>query len=1053
MILRKLMKPKWQHRKAKIRLSEVKNNLDDPAILGEIAQNDEAAEVRQVAVRKINDLNLLYQIAQHDTDSSVREIAERQLKQLLCCQKDDCPALETRLNWINETNDAAEQFAYLAENGPEVELRMAAIEKVQREGLLGDIAINDSNGQIRLTAIEKVTQKSTLERVVKAARNNDKRVSRRAQEKIEEIERPAQVRAECDEICASLESLEQQLETSFRELDDSKLKVANTEFKRLQERWQKLAAEADTERKTRFDNVQQAVMAVFDKYQQAKIAAEKREQARAPLRAAKQSLCEQMEALLIELKKYQRLGEEDVKAFNQKISVLQIRWAEIQALDEFAEEQWQARFDRLFQAVQKRQNQLQDYDKTASELEAICLKAETLLDKTNSLKEEPLKKLQARWKDVSPQAQVLPFFNDLNKRFSKTWEALEKRLQKQNVQGSKTLQQLNKLLKEIEVVLERGELKTVIPLEQQARELFDSLLSKTDKKLERRFQNCNAKINELRSWQNWGNKLEREKLCEQMESLLESDDPANLVPPLEEAQSAWKRLGASGYSRALWERFNQARQSAYIRYREYLCLEMENLLEHAEKDPENAAKIIRQAQNTWKNLGSQGNSQALWERFNNASQTAYEPCNVHFNLKSQERQQHFLEKQAICDSLEQFSQQTDWKVTDWKEVYRFVREMDNKWREIGPTDRKHKKVVQQRFQAAMQVLELQLKEERQRNCHSRIQLMLQVESVANQLLAFIKAQPADNDDDKEVKKRIEVKTNEAIEEVKKLQEQWQVTVPGERKVERQFWTSFRSACDVVFDQRKQQQEAHKKQFQAYLDSKIALCEQVEAYLEEDAIKTAIGQMKKCQEAWNNIRADWKKLDSNTLRRKAKTSEAVDDRFAKACEQVEKQYYAQLGAERRQQLDRLKQKAALCVELEQAETVDGLSTVQAAWAEIPPLENADLEAVIEQRFQQACTGDPKLSGEALKNKENLCLRLEILAGIDSPPDAAKARLAYQVARLSAAMGGGDIEESREPQVEAEEIEQSWYLSGAAPSDQTARLEQRFRKACEAFYLGK
>ncbi len=1047
MILSKLIKPKWQHRKPNIRQSEVKNNLDDPAILGEIAQNDEAAEVRQAAVRKINDLNLLYQIAQHDTDSTVREIAERQLKQLLCCQKDDCPALETRLNWIKETNDAAEQFAYLAENGPEVELRMAAIEKVEREGLLGDIAINDSNGQIRLTAIEKVTQKSTLERVVKAARNNDKRVSRRAREKIDEIERPGQVRAECDEICASLESLEQRLETSFREIDDSKLKVANTEFKRLQERWQKIAAEADTERQTRFDNVQQAVLAIFDKYQQAKIAAEKREQARAPLRAAKQSLCEKMEALLIELKKYQRLGGEDIKAFNQRISVLQIRWAEIQALDEFAEEQWQARFDRLFQAVQKRQNQLQDYDKTASTLEDLCLKAETLLDKTDKLKADQLKKWKARWNEVSAQAQELPFFNDLNKRFSKTWDALEKRLQKQNVQGTKTRQELNKLLKEIEDVLERGELKTLIPLEQQARELFESLDdSKTDKKLERRFQNCNAKINELRSWQNWGNKLEREKLCEQMESLLESDDPANLVPLLEKAQTAWKRLGASGYSRSLWDRFNQARQSAYIRYREYLCLEMENLLEHAEKDPENAAKLIRQAQNTWKDLGGQGNSQVLWERFNNARQTAYEPCRVYFNLKSQEREKHLLEKQAICDSLEQFAQETDWEVADWKEVYRFVREMDKKWREIGPTDRKHKKGVQQRFQAAMQVLELQLKDERQRNCHSRIHLMLQVESVANQLQAFIKAQPAD---DKEVKKRIEVKTNEAIEEVKKLQAQWQVTVPGERRVEREFWTSFRSACDVVFDQRKQQQEAHKKQFQAYLDSKIALCEQVEACLEQDAIKTAIGQMKKCQEEWNNIKADWKNLDRNTLRRKAKTSEAVDDRFAKACEQVEKQYYAQLGAERREQLDRLKQKAALCVELEQAETLDGLSTVQAAWAEIPPLENADLEAAIERRFQQACTGAPKVSEDALKNKENLCIRLEILAGIDSPPEAAKARLAHQVARLSAAMGGAELEESREPQVEAEEIEQSWYLSGAAPSDQTARLEQRFRKACEAF----
>jgi len=1041
MILSKFVKPKWQHRNPKIRQSEIKNNLDEPAILGELAQNDEAAEVRQAAVIKINDLNLLHQITQHDTDGNVREIAEQRLKQLLCCQKGDSPALETRLNWINKTNNA-EQLAYVAENGSEVELRMAAIEKVEREGLLGDIAINDSNGQVRLAAIEKVTQKSTLERVVKAARNHDKRVSKRAREKIEEIERPEQVRAECENICASLESLAQRLQTS---LDDSKFKLANTEFKRLQERWQNIAAEADTENQTRFDKALQAVNTVFDNYQQAKLAEEKREQARAPLRAAKQSLCERMEALFTDLKKYQRLGEEDAKAFNQQISVLQIRWAEIQALDEFAEKQWQARFDRLFESVQKRQNRLQDYDKTASELEAICLKAETWLENTDKLKEGQLNQLQAQWKKVSlPAAQELPLFNDLNQRFTKTWQTLEKRLQKQNVQAAKTQQQLKKLLQEIEVVLERGELKTLIPLEQQARDLFNKLekLSKTDNKLEKRFQNCKAKINQLRSWQSWGNRLERQKLCEQMESLLEYDDPANIVPLIKETYHAWKRLGGSGSSQELWERFNQARQSAYERYREYLCLEMENLLEHAKNDPEDAAKRIRQAQNTWKDLEGQGNSEALWERFNNACNAAYEPCRVHFNIKSQEREQHLLDKQAICARLEEFAQTTDWEVADWKEAYRFVREMDKNWRDIGPTDRKHKKELQQRFKAARQVLELHLDEERQRNCHFRVHLMLQVEGVANQLDKFIKAQPAD---DIEASKRIEVKTNEAIEEVKKLQAQWQVTVPGDRRIEGDFWTSFRSACDVVFDQRKQQQQAHKKQFQAYLNSKIALCERVEA-LEEGA---SIAQLKKCREEWNNIWGDWKNLESRVWRRKAKASEAVDERFAKACEQVEKQYNAQLGTERRQQLDRLKQKAALCVELEQAETLDGLSSVQAAWAEIPPLEDADLEAAIEQRFQQACTGEPRVSEDALKNQENLCIRMEILAGIESPPDAAQARLSHQVSRLSAAMTGGDGGEI-EPKAEAEEIEQSWYLSGAAPSDQTARLEQRFRKACEAFY---
>jgi hypothetical protein len=256
---------------------------------------------------------------------------------------------------------------------------MAAIEKVvERDGVLGNIAINDTNGKIRLLAVEKLTQKSTLERVVKGARNSDKRVSRRAREKLDEIERPLQLRAKCEEICASLDSLEQRLSSETSQIDDSKLKLANAEFKRLQESWQALAAEADTECQTRFDKAQQAVMAVFENYQQAQLAAQAREQARAPLRAAKQALCDQMEALLIDFKKRQRLDGED-----EQLNALQSQWAETQALDDPAEEQqWQARFERIAQSVQKRQNQLQAYHKTASQMEAVCLKAETLLNKT-----------------------------------------------------------------------------------------------------------------------------------------------------------------------------------------------------------------------------------------------------------------------------------------------------------------------------------------------------------------------------------------------------------------------------------------------------------------------------------------------------------------------------------------------------------------------------------------------------------------------------------------------------------------------------------------------
>ena len=121
--------------------------------------------------------------------------------------------------------------------------------------------------------------------------------------------------------------------------------------------------------------------------------------------------------------------------------------------------------------------------------------------------------------------------------------------------------------------------------------------------------------------------------------------------------------------------------------------------------------------------------------------------------------------------------------------------------------------------------------------------------------------------------------------------------------------------------------------------------------------------------------------------------------------------------------------------------------------MPKLQDVDLETAIELRFQQACTatltGTQNVSADSLKEKEILCVRLEILAGIDSPPEATSTRLAYQVTRLSAAMSDGE-RESKNSQDEVEKIEQHWYLSHAVSPEQTRSLEERFKKACEAFY---
>jgi len=1077
-----IKKPKWQHRNPDIRQIEIEN-LDDPQILKDVAQNDEAPEVRQAALHKINDLTVLDQIAQHDTNNKVRELAEHRLKQLLCGQKNDSPALETRLSWVKDTTDT-ERLAYIAEHGLEVELRLAAISLLEREGLLGDIAINDPISEVRIAAVTKLTQKSTLERVYKATRSRDKRVSRLARDKldevIEQLERPERVRTESEAICTKLESLErrltsdslnQKLAQSLIEYSKA-LKQDHAEFKRLQERWQAIAAEAPSDCQTRFTNAQQSVMASLSNHQQTLEAEQQREQAVAPLRAAKKELCEQIESVLIDLKNSQRLGNEDQKTFDQRFNTLQSQWSQTQPLDDPEEEQqWQARFERISQSVQKRHQKLQAYSNLANRLESTCAQAESLLEETNLFHSESLKDLTARWQayweDV-PKDKPLPVFSELNSRFEKTLETLQTRLQKQKEQRKQAVNEFKQVLKDLETVLDKGELKTAALLEQQARQLysnFANLSASREQSLERRLHVCSDKIKELRSWQHWGNQLERDKLCQQIESLLETEENySELVRLTEEAQTAWKRLGSSGHSRELWERFNHGVQRAYQCYREYLCVQMEHLSERSDDNPENTARQIRQAQAAWKLLGSQGHSQEFWERFNQACQTAYEPCKIYFSNKAREREQSLTDKQELCDRLEAVVQETDWENANWKEAYNFVRESEKKWRSIGATDRKYKKVTQRRYQSAMQELETHLDNERKRNCRYRINLIGQVDEIASHLKEAIETQnDAAAKGDMTAKKTIEDKINKAISEVKKLQDQWQVTVPGGRRVEREFWMVFRSACDVVFDFRKQQQEVQKKEIQAYLQSKTALCEQVEelANLEGEAIKTAPTQVNKLKEEWKNIKKeDWKNIGSV---RKNKATEAVDERFNKACRFIDKLYKVQQATERRKQIEWLKQKAAFCVEIEQADTLaqqefgedpNWLPSVQAAWAEFPQLDEADWEKAIERRFQKACTvastGEPpQVSKKTLENKEILCVRMEILAGTESPPEAAQARLAHQVARLSAAMSGEPLQE-KDPQIEAEDIERNWYLSGAVSPEQTQNLEQRFSIACEVFY---
>ncbi|MFT4852508.1 MAG: exonuclease SbcC, partial [Bacteroidia bacterium] len=74
---------------------------------------------------------------------------------------------------------------------------------------------------------------------------------------------------------------------------------------------------------------------------------------------------------------------------------------------------------------------------------------------------------------------------------------------------------------------------------------------------------------------------------------------------------------------------------------------------------------------------------------------------------------------------------------------------------------------------------------------------------------------------------------------------------------------------------------------------------------------------------------------------------------------------------------------------------------------------------------------------------LCVRIELLAGLDSPPEAQQRRMQYQVERLKRELSQG-IKETRTPDEQLREIQIAWYCLGSLSSG-SENLFTRFQHA--------
>ena len=433
-------------------------------------------------------------------------------------------------------------------------------------------------------------------------------------------------------------------------------------------------------------------------------------------------------------------------------------------------------------------------------------------------------------------------------------------------------------------------------------------------------------------------------------------------------------------------------------------------------------KEIRELWNSWNQTGDFPN-RTLREKYASAYEKAFEPCKEFFNEQKKQRKTNKKLRKEICVRLEEAYEAIDWNRPNWASIGELIRNSRKQWVNAVPLNKKDWNSTNARFDEVMQNYAPNLERERTRGVRFRMDLIDKVNALES----------------------LPVKA--ATEKAKEYQQDWKtVVIRDKKKRENELWEQFRTACDKQFQRRNELRKAANEKWQESENIKKSLLDEIKKLneLPTDQVKDSASKVTDIQRQWSSATQDNK-------RSKGVLDSKFNHEFSKFQNSVRKA--DKLVFEKR--ISVLESKASICNELEMAIGKENckstLTAYQNKWDSIEA-DCGEFEEAIQIRYATACemlqNGSEILDcnsekwAENLEMKQNICLRLEILSEIESPPEFARERMKQNVERLNAVMT--KQVSVTDPEEEIRELLISYWLTGAVPSEAHELLKQRFNR---------
>jgi exonuclease SbcC len=436
------------------------------------------------------------------------------------------------------------------------------------------------------------------------------------------------------------------------------------------------------------------------------------------------------------------------------------------------------------------------------------------------------------------------------------------------------------------------------------------------------------------------------------------------------------------------------------------------VLTESQDNPEALASKIRRLQDQWKSLSKDSQDQQLWEVFHKLAEQAYQPCKVYYDQKSEIRRNNIEKRRTLVSQLNDYVTAQPWEGNgaeriDWKLAEKLIGTAIREWQSYAPTDRDANKPVQKKFDRLLDSLRSKLSAHQQQNAERKQQLIAQVDALL------------ENSD-----KRA------ATEKVKQLQAQWQKVGVVPRKQEQKLWRLFRASCDAVFAQRHQQSVEFKAELNTHKGVAEELIKEVLTLgaLSGKALMDGRTRVTECKREFSAV---------GNLPKAAVAS--ISQRFQSAVTAFDTAITNQIAQVKLQLWDNLFTASAM-IGLAQTTSDESASNALLIKAQ-------NFIASVEQWPKNGYQAlEKKMArGSALDRTEDyqkalqlLCIRAEILADQETPPEDKALRMQYQVSRLQQGFG----QNSSPNGVSIQDLVIDWIAAGAVANDIYEPLLERF-----------